>query len=50
LGRSKPKHQRRRSVTTLAQRGRTWRPFDDANPDGRCKFDAKAISYREPSA
>jgi hypothetical protein len=24
-----PKHQKSRSVTTLAQRGRTWRPFDD---------------------
>ena len=33
---SQSKHQKSRSVTTLAQRGRTWRPFDGANPDGRC--------------
>src|SRR5262249_15961886 len=36
----KPEHQERQSVTTLAQLG--WRPFDDAEAHGRCKYAATA--------
>jgi hypothetical protein len=49
-GWSTPSFQKSRSVTTLAQRGRTWRLFGDVTPLGGFKFDARDNSCHELSA